>query len=682
MQNNVNTVLLRSIPLDKAMKRYFVAKWNHLIKHNGESYASEIFKNLRTALIAYRADPNRIDNYDMHLSALPVRKNGWAKKLLAYTDSHPHLVFNFLKLYTSFPEPLTTVDEAARQMHDSLSSNDVNQDVPWFLEEWLAHFVESGKPLDPSEFHLIKDALRSGYQSLDSISRRYWHNVPLRLLERFVHHHSYSQYLRYWYTWNKRFRSVKITVEQSLHHMSERYPYPDVYKDFDGVSKSADADLKQFALWAKANGVGGYGFDDCVVDLDDLNLMMQTIDSRLLVNTIHQLSRHSWMEDLQYPHNPLSYVGQIHHIPKKGTTDRRSIAVPNRYVQNALNPGYRYLEAFVRRLEKNDATFNQDRFDVKIQNRVNNRDLYIGSVDLSKATDNLPFSWGRRILEALPEANAIIDQSLQLFSKITTKSWANGPFLSEWTCGQPLGTLPSFMLLSLTHNLYLESLSFSRGLVHSPYAVLGDDVVIFSKKIRRGYIRDLSNRRIPLSLHKSFEGNLTEFAGKTYVRNMRAFYTPDHSSLSWNSLFDWQRASGISIPWNHLPKEIRKKIERMVETSNLPRGVCPLVWDIGLRANVFVRGSSVMNDDSYLDTYFYLLEDADQDVAKETFSGLSRLGGHPIQLGDIKFAEKNGYFQRYQEVRPDWFATKYRPVETDKILHTAIKTVEVVKGYQ
>lgn len=695
---NVNRVLLGSIPLEKDLKRYFVKKWDRLIEHNGPLYAVEIFKSLRTILIQYRADPSRVQHTELYLSKLPIRKNGWARKLLLYTDSHPHLVLNFLKLFTSFSEPLVTPDEAATEMHENLSALDVNVDVPWFLDAWLNHFVENDRPLSKSSYQIIQDFARRSplWQNLPRAVKFWFASNGERIIWEYAKHHSYDQYRSYFFTWHSRFRKVVLSEDESLHHMSEIIPQPEAYADFvgeafkghldtkvgiSGSSEQADKDLLQFALWAKANGVGGRGFSRCVLDLDDLNFMMQPLDRRTLTSIINPAVRDGFITSAEFQHDPLKYVGEIHHIPKKGTVVRRSIAVPNRYVQMALAPGYRFLERFVRRLKSTDATFNQDAFDVRIQNRVNNPNLYVGSVDLSKATDNLPFSWGDRILSALPEANAVIDQSLHLFRKISRSPWANGPHLSRWTVGQPLGTLPSFMLLSLTHNLYLESLSLSQGLSHSPYRVLGDDVVIFNKKVRKKYISDMSNRRIPLSLHKSYEGNLTEFAGKTYIRNMRNFYTPDHQALTWNSLFDWQRSAGIHIPYDKLPKDFKRRIERMTgETHPLPPGVSGrAAYELALRSYVFVRGSAIVNDDRFIDTFWYHLEDPDPPSESELFSGVVRVGGHPVLLGDVEFAHKNGYFMKYRKVLPDWFERKFRPVETDKVVLTALKALKTVK---
>lgn len=671
-QTNVNTVLLRSLPLNKDMKRYYVRRYDHLCKHNGQKFASEVFKKLKELLLEYRSDVWRSHRLESYIERAPVRKNGWLRMMFKYVDSHPHFVFNFLKLYTALPEPLICVEMAEHRMDFDLSEIDVNTKVPWKLKKWLAHFVERRRPWSRKEYETLasqaKYFLESdlGYGEIRDQSG---------LLERFAASHSYPQYRKYWHTWNRRLRPSNLTKQDSLNQLSQKFVYPDVYKDFQIERLSSEAfmhDVFQLASWAKANGVGLGEWADCVYDLDDINFMFQPLNRELVVRVIHEYSA----ETKRYvsKHGLNSYVGQIHHIPKGGTVDRRSIAVPNRFVQQSLVPAHRALEEIVRRLP-HDATFDQSRFDTYLQNRVNNENLYIGSVDLSRATDNLPFSWGIAIVEAVGLPNEVAQQSWDLFKKTARSNWANGPYLSRWEHGQPLGTLPSFMVLALTHNLYLESLALFEGIGHSPYRVLGDDVVIASKKLRKAYMRDLGHRNIPISHHKSFDGNLTEFAGKTYIKNMRPFYTPDHGPITWNSLFDYQRSSGITIPYNHLPRDIQKKIERIGNRIGLPRSMNTSAYKIALKSEIMPRGSSNILDVSYIDTYYRLRPDPDQKFDPEFFSGIVSLAGHPITVGDFDFAHKNGYFQRYRRIVPDWFTKKVRPIATDIIIETAMKTV-------
>jgi hypothetical protein len=412
------------------------------------------------------------------------------------------------------------------------------------------------------------------------------------------------------------------------------------------------------------------------------------------------------------------FVGYIHHIHKKGGgTDLRDIAVPIRFIQNALVPAADRMYNLVRKLPK-DATFDQDKFDTKIQNRVNNDNLYQGSVDLSKATDNLPFAWGERIVTKLQgmfgyqtlfdpmegelvalgywspaddmkqKAEDRFVKSFDLFKTVARANWLDEGFLTEWKVGQPLGSLPSFAMLAITHNLLLESLGASLGLAHSPYVVLGDDVVIMNKRLRKRYIRDLSSRGIPLSLHKSYEGRLSEFAGKTYVKNNVPFYCSDHNPITWNSLFDWQVTTGIRIPWKYLPGAVKKKIFRIVRDtlggSEKP-STCRVVamakdsYDLVQTCEVHGRGSHIypVRDSAVLEQriadYFKyrVSERTIPDAVKHT--GITLMSnGHPVVLMSNEFADKDGYFQRFRPIElPEWYKAKVRPVATDAAIAAA-----------
>jgi hypothetical protein len=393
-----------------------------------------------------------------------------------------------------------------------------------------------------------------------------------------------------------------------------------------------------------------------------------------------------------------TYVGHIHHIPKKGTVKRRPIAVPNRFLQMGMGPAYRVLKELLKQLEK-DCTFNQAKFDRKIQNRVSNPNLYVGSVDLSQATDNLPFVWGTEIWEqvvgpqlgsAQPDVIQLVSRSWGLFCECSRAPWENDGQLSTWKVGQPLGCLPSFPVLGLTHNLFLESLSLSLGLGHSPYCVLGDDLLVFNRKLRKEYVKYMTNHGIPLSLHKSYEGNLVEFAGKLFVKGAIPFHTPDQSAITFGGLFDWQRASGIQIPYLKLPKKVRDKFESEVVQSGLTRHDAAKVYDLIQMYVVSSRYRQFREEDGNLlrelssllpltraeaKAFGIQLEESIPDSPE--LSGIVRVSGHPITYLDYGYADKDGHKQRYRKVQlPVWYEEKFRPYTTTQLIRCGSEAVK------
>lgn len=728
MAPNINLAIIRSIPLDRDLKRYFVSKWNHLCLHNGERYASDVFAEVKTVLLSYRADPHRIQHREKYLTALPIRKNGWARRILQYMDTHPSAVLNFFKLYTGFAKPLVTVEEAAEQQELYLATRAdvINTDVPWFMEAWLSHFVD-GEMLSYHEFralawleriHQLEEQGIDPFATNTTMMLRWeqvnqWRvsRIPRevrRLLKSYIRWkgHSYGAYKRYYRQWNSILKRRHMSEREADEAIRSKPVLPQIYKDFilsgDGPASALGHEdlieaswLWHYATdWWKPNG----SIDKPSVSKDSLKLLSSVFNQNWRFpqfnGTVTPLENSIYYNDMKYytvSHGRHSHVGHVHYIPKKGTIKRRPIAVPNRFLQQCLVPVYQHLAEYVSRLPR-DCTFDQSRLDYKIQNRVNNENLFVGSVDLSQATDNLPLSWGIRIMESLiHDTDVSLHRSRNLFVEMSRSSWVSTlKTRVSWTVGQPLGTLPSFMTLALTHNLYLESMAFSLGISHSPYTVLGDDVVIFNKKLRRTYIRDLTNRGLPLSLHKSFVGNLTEFAGKTYVKNMKPFYTSDHSAVSYESLFDYSRATGMSIPWDNLPKYLRRRIERRCHSalSAYSEGLTvSSVYNAVQTLYIPPRGSfSIRMDTSLKEIFDVFVESQDRlDPELDPTLDLRWFAGHPIQLGKTSYIEKHGHMLRIKslELEPDWFKRKFRPVSTDRLLTAgAMALMELKHQYE
>lgn len=662
-----NRVILQSIPLNRKVKKYWLEKYLRIATNCGIEEAQRKFKNLRQAIMAYRADSDRISNLPHYLEQSGFKQNGQLKMLFAYADTHPHLVLNFLKLYTAPNKPVQTADEAATATYKRLKAVESNDSIPTFLSQWFG--ILSQTPKQKIEYyHYAK--------RYDVFGSRY------------CKHHSLQDWMSYWKKW---YSIIKAGWCEDLSSHSHKLVFPEIYKDYletDNYSSSYESDFADLcSLHMNDHGSG--------LSPEELDF----VDSFLSEEVAEHLNDVLWGEDIDY--NDIfssttilsgEYVGHIHHIAKKGGgTELRDIAVPNRFIQLALSPGAARLYSILKRLPM-DATFNQDKFDTRVQNRVNNDHLYQGSVDLSKATDNLPRSWGFFILKQFSSIFGTLDEtearSLSLFETVASAKWEDEGYLNEWTVGQPLGSLPSFAMLGLTHVFFTESLAFSLGLGHSPFIILGDDIVIFNKKLRKAYIRVMNRYKVPLSLHKSYERNLSEFAGKMYIKNCVPFYCSDHSTMTWESLFDWQRATGIKIPYEHLPKNIKRRLERCVNscgrseiTSENLSQMASLAYSHAQACLVYGRGSLQFDikQDVKPELFFeYLYKVEDKQLPDDVcHTGITILGnGHPVVLMNSRFADHNGYFHRYRPVQlPQWYKNKYRPCATDDAINAGLASV-------
>jgi hypothetical protein len=690
---STNSIILSAIPIQRKLKRYWRSKYERIAQNCGTDEAVAKFKNLRVQVLRYLSDPGRKSNLGKYLSSTGFRINGYLRQLFELADTQPHFVLSFLKMYTAQSEPSMTADQAAGAVKRRLSQVKANDAIPRYLNSWLSC--------------LSQDPEYSYWNALTCV------NDPFH---KAAEQHSLQEWTAYWRKWY----GVLRRGWQSDQQPDFKPVFPEIYKDYEpdnmrSSSYEADfADLISLHMTEENSPLSR-----AELDFVDGYLNDEVGDALYAV-----LWGESPMGDLFQETSLLSgtYVGHVQHIHKKGGgTELRDIAVPNRFIQNALVPAANRLYAIVRLLPC-DATFDQDRFDTKIQNRVNNDNLYQGSVDLSKATDNLPFSWGDKIISELSHAfdysrkgnnklmllaqtggyaaraeleqQAEFWQSYALFRTVARANWEDEGYHIRWQVGQPLGSLPSFAMLSITHNLLLESMALMMGLMHSPYVVLGDDVVIFNKKLRSRYIRELSSRGIPLSLHKSYEGRLSEFAGKTYVKGSVPFYCSDHNPVTWNSLFDWQRTTGIRIPWDLLPRSIRKRIEMTVSKSvitadNQPsksrlKQLARSSYDLSLTCEVCGRGSHLYQisdsaeQSERISRYFeyrWKTQEAVPEAIKH--SGITVLGGrHPVTLMSYRFADKDGFFQRFRPVElPEWYKAKVRPCATDAVIRAACMAV-------
>jgi hypothetical protein len=684
------------------MKRYWVSKYERICRNCGVEEAVRKFKNLRVTILEYLADEHRKSNLDKFLGSTGFRNNGMLRQLFEYADCQPHALLDFLKLYTGPVKSTQSADQAAYATKRRLASVRANPAVPSYLTAWLRTLSERhGKSYDRA----IRDP------------KDPFHALALNL-------GSYDSWHAYWGKWY----SLLKRGWKSSSQLDYKLVWPEIYKDYVNLQEGSNTFRQDFA-----DLVSMHLSDETCLSQEELEFvdefLNEDVGDALMAVLWGDEPSNQELSGIFSETSMLSglYVGYVHHIHKKGGgTDLRDIAVPNRFIQGALVPAADRMYNLVRSLPQ-DATFDQDRFDRKLQNRVNNPNLYAGSVDLSKATDNLPFNWGREIVSVLQRLYGIspevlmlrsiyeislsererekekreiaFKRSFALFETVARAKWLDEGFLTEWQVGQPLGSLPSFAMLAITHNLFTESLCASLGYAHSPYVILGDDIVILNRRIRKRYIRELISRGIPLSLHKSFEGRLSEFAGKTYVRNCVPFYCSDHNPVTWNSLFDWQRTTGIRIPWMYLPRSIKSKIYKIVRraiatgdshecgkdkpSKNSVTKLAVSAYELVQTCEVYGRGSHIypVRDSEEMSErmsrYFeYRITDNQlPDAVKHT--GITLLGnGHPIRLMSDRFADKDGWFQRFRPVElPEWYKAKVRPCTTDAALDAALQSL-------
>jgi hypothetical protein len=561
---------LSCIPIDMRTKRYYWRKWLFVKEHNGEEYACMLFKTLRQVMMSYINDEDRTTKRLEYMKQAPVRINGWLYSLFSYADTQPLHVLQFLKLYTFVKEPVVSCEEAAAAMQQTLDS--AEHALPSGIIDCWLHAMLNKKAT--KELIIQIYLADRGYECYDELLVAFLRPRVLQAkkdgvpLGDVLH-----QELRYLEKMSKILTPKLIDNEVASDIIREELPTLWSYQRYTGKVPAYQIryDLSE-------------GLNPLEEDITYLMMLgkdwpqLRIVFDQMPASLVEEVDVFSY-----YGAQRDTVAGHIRQIPKKGTVVRRPIADPNKYLQAGMRPFQRYLRSITRKIPRN-CQFSQTKLNRRIVEEVDHG--YAGSVDLHQATDWLPLSWFNQIEAAFYECwypdygywdheglqsgdHSVLWDSRDLSMTVARAQWENTVGLASWERGQPLGTCPSFEILTITHFCLLEAICWSIGRLDSPYALLGDDVVFFSQKARESYIWLMEQAGNPLSLSKSYDGRLTEFAGYTFVRNQVPQQCPDISYVNWSNLMDYQRATGVEIPYRALPSEVKARLKRVAQSGNL-----------------------------------------------------------------------------------------------------------------
>jgi len=166
-----------------------------------------------------------------------------------------------------------------------------------------------------------------------------------------------------------------------------------------------------------------------------------------------------------------------------------------------------------------DSTFNQGKGFFRILSQSLNK-AWIGSADLTKATDRLPVSTMETVLLALTD-----DQRLSSLWKelLTNRDFRYEDKTFRWAIGTPLGLISGWTIFAIAHHClvqfsYFTSVGEKKDLFKS-YQILGDDICIWHRVVYDQYAKILKGLGINISPEKSMKsvpGTLRfEFAKRT-----------------------------------------------------------------------------------------------------------------------------------------------------------------------
>ena len=210
-------------------------------------------------------------------------------------------------------------------------------------------------------------------------------------------------------------------------------------------------------------------------------------------------------------------MGRISAIQEQGAK-ARVVAMPSARLQYSFVPLHEYLVKLDKFL-KSSVLRDQQRAIYGLCQHMD-RGLPAFSTDLSSATDRFP----RRVSEAMLEGMGLSEYAAAI-EQVSSGTWESPWGDVSYGTGQPMGLYGSFPLFHLSNQMMADwatqealkecrpgedVVRFPNG---KPFYTLGDDIVFSSPLVEMFYRKAMGQLDVPISEHKSYQGNLTEFAG-------------------------------------------------------------------------------------------------------------------------------------------------------------------------
>lgn len=210
---------------------------------------------------------------------------------------------------------------------------------------------------------------------------------------------------------------------------------------------------------------------------------------------------------MQYPGQLCNLKGAKLALKYEAAGKIRVFAIVDYWTQMASSGVHKCLFKILEKcFKENDGTFDQEGIVQKMADR-GYKNAY--SYDLKSATDLIPLQLYQAVLEhlfgevALAWLQLLVDRDYHTPSKVAKEG---GPETVRYSRGQPMGALGSWASLAVVHHAVVAFAAYraGAGLDFSGYAVLGDDIVIFSKRVAKEYLAVCALFDIPIGLAKSY----------------------------------------------------------------------------------------------------------------------------------------------------------------------------------
>nr|BAN85985.1 putative RNA-dependent RNA polymerase [Rhizophagus sp. HR1 mitovirus-like ssRNA] len=196
----------------------------------------------------------------------------------------------------------------------------------------------------------------------------------------------------------------------------------------------------------------------------------------------------------------LLHAGRLHSFEEWGGKTR-VVAIVDYWTQILLTPLHNAIFHFLGNIPS-DGTFDQDAACARVAAFTADANAEVYSYDLTAATDRLPISIQREILEYLcPKgfaglwASLLVDRDYFYASSGTSYRYA---------VGQPMGSKSSWAMLALTHHVIVQASAASvSSESYMDYALLGDDITLTGSSIAKHYLQHMSTLGVSINMQKS-----------------------------------------------------------------------------------------------------------------------------------------------------------------------------------
>lgn len=247
-----------------------------------------------------------------------------------------------------------------------------------------------------------------------------------------------------------------------------------------------------------------------------------------IINLINKFEIITDVEMLKLPQKPTSQgdLGQLS-MKHEAAGKIRVFAIVDGWTQSLLFPLHKSLFGILRNIP-NDGTFDQGAAFERAISKAKQFNCCYG-YDLSAATDRLPIVIQVKLLASLIGEQAasawrsiLVDREYSF--RYTVKKGHLEEGVVKYAVGQPMGALSSWAMLALTHHMIMQYCSFQvykKTSWETRYEVLGDDIVIFDKKLANQYLLTMELLGVPINQNKSVVAEdrpVVEFAKRTYFK--------------------------------------------------------------------------------------------------------------------------------------------------------------------